>query len=230
MAKAPAFQFYANDFMDATRLWEANAVGMYVRCLCIQWTHGSIPADLRMLARAIHCERTELEQCWPIMASKFLDQGDGTLKNSRLEVVRERQFQVSQRRSEAGKAGAIAKANGQANALANGSTKAKQRKEKVEGEVLPISEKERASGSKVLFANCKFAVLDVAKQHLPELVAEGVNILHYLESIRNWSDQKDEKRNDRGWLATFRQWTKTDREKGQLRMLVKQETIWNPRA
>ena len=30
MGKAPAFQFYANDFMDATRFTEANAVGLYV--------------------------------------------------------------------------------------------------------------------------------------------------------------------------------------------------------
>jgi len=104
MGKAPAFQFYANDFMDATSTWEANACGLYVRCLCKQWTHGSIPADLRILARAIHCDRSELETCWPMLGPKFVDQGDGTLKNSRLEEVRERQSEISSKRSEAGKA------------------------------------------------------------------------------------------------------------------------------
>lgn len=145
MAKAPAFQFYANDFMDATSMWEANAVGLYVRCLCKQWTHGSIPSDLRILARMIHCDREELQSCWSVLGSKFEQQEDGTLKNRRLEEVRERQEYVSSKRSEAGKAGAIAKAN----AKANGSTKDKQRKvkekEKVENEVEGGSEeRERA--------------------------------------------------------------------------------------
>ena len=138
MGKAPAFQFYANDFMDATSTWEANACGLYIRCLCKQWTHGSIPSDLRILARAIHCDRSELETCWPVLGPKFLDQGDGTLKNSRLEEVRERQSEISSKRSEAGKAGVIAKAN----AKANGQAKAKQRKVKVEGEVEREVEKE----------------------------------------------------------------------------------------
>ena len=111
MGKAPAFQFYANDFMDATSTWEANACGLYVRCLCKQWTHGSIPADLRILARAIHTDREELEKCWPVLGPKFIDQGDGTLKNRKLEEVRERQIAVSEKRSHAGKLGAIAKAN-----------------------------------------------------------------------------------------------------------------------
>ena len=138
MGKAPAFQFYANDFMDATSMWEANAVGLYVRCLCKQWTHGSIPSDLKILARAIHCDRPELETCWPVLAPKFIDQGDGTLKNSRLEEVRNRQTEISEERSKAGKAGAIARAN----AKANEPTKDKQRKvkekEKIEEEGTPF--------------------------------------------------------------------------------------------
>ncbi len=144
MSKAPAFQFYANDFMDATSTWEANAVGLYVRCLCKQWTHGSIPSDLRILARAIHCDRSELEACWDTIGPKFVQQEDGSLKNKRLEQVRERQEYVSIKRSEAGKAGAIAKAN----AKANGSTKGKQRKvkEKVEGD----SGNERANETLIL--------------------------------------------------------------------------------
>jgi len=135
MGKAPAFQFYANDFMDATSTWEANACGLYVRCLCKQWTHGSIPADLRILARAIHTDREELEKCWPVLAPKFIDQGDGTLKNSKLEEVRERQIAVSEKRSQAGKLGAIAKAN--ANDLPQANDKQRKVKEK-EKEILKV--------------------------------------------------------------------------------------------
>ena len=134
MGKAPAFQFYANDFMDATSTWPAIACGLYVRCLCKQWTHGSIPADLKTLARATHCDLAEVQEAWPLVGPKFLDQGDGTLKNSRLEEVRARQNEVSEERSKAGKAGAIAKANARANESTNVKQRKVKEKEKVERE------------------------------------------------------------------------------------------------
>lgn len=81
--------------------------------------------------------------------------------------------------------------------------------------------------AKVLFANSGLSVLESAKAQLPSLVAEGVNIEHYRKSILNWSDTKGEKRTERGWLATFRQWTDRDREKKELKMLA---PVWNPRA
>lgn len=132
MSKAPAFQFYANDFMDATRFWEANAVGLYIRCLCIQWTQGAIPADLKMLARGINCELAELQEVWLQVGQKFELCEDGNLRNSRLEEVRDRQKEISDKRSAAAHASVVARAN----AKANGTTKAKQRKvkEKIEGE------------------------------------------------------------------------------------------------
>lgn len=133
MAKPPAFQFYANDFMDATRFWSAIAVGLYVRCLCIQWTQGSIPSDVRTLAKGVGMDFEEFEQAWRVVSSKFEEQPDGSLKNRRLEDVRSRQEEVSSKRSEAGRLGAIAKAN----ASANGQAKPEQRKvkEKIEGEI-----------------------------------------------------------------------------------------------
>lgn len=143
MAKAPAFQFYANDFMDATRFWEANAVGLYIRCLCIQWTQGGLPCDVRSLSKGLGMDFEEFERCWKALASKFELCEDGLLKNSRLEEVRTRQAEVSSKRSNAGKIGAIAKANAKANA----STNDKQRKEKVEVE---ISGKERVHEAKVI--------------------------------------------------------------------------------
>lgn len=135
MGKAPAFQFYANDFMDATSTWPAIAVGLYVRCLCKQWTNGSVPADLKTIARATHCDFAEVQEAWPLVGKKFIDQGDGTLKNKRLEEVRARQIEVSEERSKAGKAGAIARANVKANASTNAKQRKVKEKEKVEREV-----------------------------------------------------------------------------------------------
>lgn len=131
MGKAPAFQFYANDFMDATRMWDAFACGLYIRLLCIQWTHGSVPDDQRRLAKGAGCDLSELQREWHLIEPKFPICPDGTRKNPRLEAVRSRQEAVSGKRSEA----ANTRWKGNANADANGHAKHKQRKVKVEGEV-----------------------------------------------------------------------------------------------
>lgn len=78
----------------------------------------------------------------------------------------------------------------------------------------------REEERKTLFASCRFMDIEAVKSALPELASEGVNLEHYRDAIRNWSDTKDEKRSERGWLATFRQWTKTDRDKGELKMVA----------
>lgn len=134
MSKAPAFQFYANDFMDSTRFMEANAVGLYVRCLCIQWTQGGLPKDARTLSKGVGMDFEEFERAWPAIASKFEVCDDGLLRNRRLEAVRSRQEEISSKRSNAGKAGAIAKANASANESAKNKQRKVKEKEKVEGE------------------------------------------------------------------------------------------------
>jgi uncharacterized protein YdaU (DUF1376 family) len=131
MGKAPAFQFYANDFMDATRFWDANACGLYIRCMCIQWTQGAIPADLKVLARGLGCDLEELQDVWPTLSPKFVDVGGGMLQNPRLEASRVRKDEISAKRSEA----ANARWGGHANASANGHAKKMQRKMKIEDEV-----------------------------------------------------------------------------------------------
>lgn len=153
MAKAPAFQFYANDFMDATRLWDANACGLYVRCMCIQWTHGSIPSDLKILARALHCDRSELESVWHLLQPKFEVGEDGQLRNSRLERVRERQQAVSSKRSDAASARWDAHANAYPNAMQKDIQRKVKEKEKKKGneegvqgkQTEPITDQEKAN-------------------------------------------------------------------------------------
>lgn len=140
MGKPPAFQFYAKDFMDATRFWDANACGLYIRCICIQWEHGGIPADLRTLARGVGMDTSEVEALWPTVGPKFEDDGSGLLKNRRLEAVRDRQTELSEKRREA----ANARWGADANASANGHAKRKQRKEK---EKVEDKEEEKDAGA-----------------------------------------------------------------------------------
>jgi hypothetical protein len=47
----------------------------------------------------------------------------------------------------------------------------------------------------------------------------GVNLKHYIEDCLLWSDSKNEKRTNRGWLATLRNFMKGDLEKKCLEML-----------
>lgn len=137
MAKPPAFQFYANDFMDATRFWPANAVGLYVRLLCVQWTHDRIPSDIAIIAQGIGCSLQELESCWKLIGPKFVETSEG-LVNERLEKVRERQEHISAIRSQANKQ--------RTNLFAKDEQKHQQRKEKekvkvegdIEGEALKV--------------------------------------------------------------------------------------------
>lgn len=125
MAKPPAFQFYPNDFMDATRFWPAFAVGLYVRLLCVQWTHGAVPGEFAIIAKGIGCTVEELESCWNLIGPKFQKTEQG-LVNERLEAVRQRQEHVSAMRSQANKR----RTNAPTNTTTNASTKSQQRKEK----------------------------------------------------------------------------------------------------
>lgn len=131
MSKAPAFQFYANDFMDGTRFWDANACGLYIRCMCIQWTQGALPADIRTLARGVGMDFEEVRKLWDVVGSKFEIGEDGQLRNARLEAVRTRQQQVSSKRSDA----ASKRWDVNAKASANDNAKNKQRKVKVKEKV-----------------------------------------------------------------------------------------------
>ena len=85
--KAPAFQFYAGDFLVGTAMMSAEEVGGYVRLLCYQWTQGSIPNDDAILQRLTGCGGNAVAS----IRHKFGISQTGALVNERLEQVREEQ-------------------------------------------------------------------------------------------------------------------------------------------
>lgn len=106
--KAPAFQFYADDFLAGTSEMSAEEVGGYIRLLCHQWTKGSIPNDPDRVARIAGLMGSP---CVGYVMAKFrLSNGD-TLKNERLEKVREEQQAFKARQSAAGTNGAAKRWN-----------------------------------------------------------------------------------------------------------------------
>ena len=78
-----------------------EAVGIYIRLLCYQWEKGSVPTDPETLARIAGCTSNA---CASIM-HKFCICKDGTsMKNARLEEVRQKQELFREKRVKAANA------------------------------------------------------------------------------------------------------------------------------
>ncbi len=94
--KAPAFQFYADDFLAGTIDMSPAEVGAYIRLLCYQWSNGSIPADLKKLRRIAGGPVS------PEVLAKFVPVGDGRLANKRLELERQKQAEFREKQRQKG--------------------------------------------------------------------------------------------------------------------------------
>ncbi|TXT35298.1 MAG: hypothetical protein FD138_1415 [Planctomycetota bacterium] len=101
MSKAPAFQFYAADFLVGTAAMTNEEVGIYIRLLCHQWDRGLVPKD--KAARIVGVKKIPAD-----VLAKFVDT-DGELRNERLEAVRKEQQNYHEKKSLSGKAGAAAR-------------------------------------------------------------------------------------------------------------------------
>jgi uncharacterized protein YdaU (DUF1376 family) len=98
--KAPAFQFYADDFIGGTVVFSAEDVGAYMRLLCYQWGNGAIPTRKELVDRIAGCA------VGPDVMAKFPDG-----KNARMEREREKQADYRLQQSAKGKASAQARFN-----------------------------------------------------------------------------------------------------------------------
>ena len=101
--KAPAFQFYADDFLAGTADMSAEEVGGYIRLLCHQWTKGGIPNDEERAGRMAGLIGS---QSIRYILAKFSLSDDGMLRNARLEQVRQGQADYKAKQAVSGKAGA----------------------------------------------------------------------------------------------------------------------------
>lgn len=101
--KAPAFQFYADDFLAGTSDMSAEEVGGYIRLLCHQWTKGGIPNDEERAGRMAGLMGSPSIR---YVLAKFSPCEDGLLRNARLEQVRQEQADYKAKQATSGKAGA----------------------------------------------------------------------------------------------------------------------------
>lgn len=88
---APAFQFYANDFLTGTLSLSLEECGAYVTLLAYQWDHGAVPDGHAARARICRCSLAQVKRVWIGIATKFQQGPDGLWRNARLERERDKQ-------------------------------------------------------------------------------------------------------------------------------------------
>jgi uncharacterized protein YdaU (DUF1376 family) len=113
MSRAPAFQFYAADYLadEHVQLMTLEEEGIYVRLLAYCWREGSIPADTTMLSRL--CKNAPPEAV-KIVARRFEpDPKDpDRLVHPRLEAERDKQLEWSEKSARGGRASAAKRKGG----------------------------------------------------------------------------------------------------------------------
>lgn len=113
--KAPAFQLYVDDFLAGTMCMTAEEVGVYIRLLCLQWSHGALSErHVRAAGGDSQAGRTVLDE-------KFEKTDKGYI-NRRLEEVRDLK---NIRTMSASKGGSKTQANRQAKSEPKGVAKSK---------------------------------------------------------------------------------------------------------
>jgi uncharacterized protein YdaU (DUF1376 family) len=105
MNKAPAFQFYAQDFLTGVMYLTNEEIGIYIKMLAKQWTDGKIPK--KRLGFLVGYEWDNLSE---ELRSKFTDNGEYIL-NERLEKEREKREKFHEIQSKNGKKGGRPKKN-----------------------------------------------------------------------------------------------------------------------
>ncbi len=93
--RAPAFQFYADDFLAGTMTMTNEERGAYISLLCLQWSKGFVTElDIQRMCLGMptHCQG--------ICQSKFEIGEDGNYRNRRLEKERDKQKERSEKQRE----------------------------------------------------------------------------------------------------------------------------------
>ena len=93
--KAPAFQFYADDFISGTITMTNEERGAYIALLCIQWSKGYVSeTDFNRISNGMPPHSQAICQ------EKFIKDANGEFKNARLELEREKQQLYRSKQSE----------------------------------------------------------------------------------------------------------------------------------
>jgi uncharacterized protein YdaU (DUF1376 family) len=93
--RAPAFQFYADDFLAGTMTMTNEERGAYISLLCLQWSKGFVTElDIQRICLGMPTHSHGICQ------SKFQADPESKYRNQRLEVERSKQKERSQKQSD----------------------------------------------------------------------------------------------------------------------------------
>jgi uncharacterized protein YdaU (DUF1376 family) len=113
--KTPAFQFYPADFLSDENvvLMSNRELGCYIKLMCYCWREGSIPSDLKKIARLCGEDGSAMADLWIAIGVCFEVSGsdESRMVHPRLETERLKQSEFKTERSESGKKGAEARWN-----------------------------------------------------------------------------------------------------------------------
>ena len=119
----PYYSWYPGDFKSSTSHFTLTEKAIYRELLDWSWLNGPLPENDRRLAQICGCSLRSFRASWREVRTKFVANGDGLI-NRRLEEIRSRTLEISEKRSEAGRAGG--KASAKANAVASAKQTGKQ--------------------------------------------------------------------------------------------------------
>lgn len=110
VTKAPAFQFYAADFLADfnVQMMTLEQVGAYIKLLCHAWTEGGLPNDQKRLARLVGCTPNRFKKIWEGVSPCWQER-DGKLIQKRMEEVRDGLNEHRAKQAQRGRAGAKAR-------------------------------------------------------------------------------------------------------------------------
>jgi uncharacterized protein YdaU (DUF1376 family)/predicted RNA-binding Zn-ribbon protein involved in translation (DUF1610 family) len=107
MGKAPAFQFYAGDFLSDLKVASMNMEerGIYITLLAYSWLENGLPDNPEKLARL--CGNPDgWESSWLTVSECFFLADDGKLYNSKMEEIRTELDSYKDKMRKAGRLGA----------------------------------------------------------------------------------------------------------------------------
>lgn len=102
MGKAPAFQFYAADFLVGTLEMTLEEIGLYIKLLALSWDKGPLPVDTTRLARLAGITEQDFNALWAAVGDKWAKTPDGYV-NPRMEEQRREREAYAQRQAERGR-------------------------------------------------------------------------------------------------------------------------------
>jgi 5-methylcytosine-specific restriction endonuclease McrA len=105
--KAPAFQFYADQFLldERQMVMSLDQAGAYIRLLAICWREKTIPSDVPSLAKLVGTSAARMKKLWPLIHGCFTPdvESPNRLRHPRLEVERAKQQEWREKSAEGGR-------------------------------------------------------------------------------------------------------------------------------